>query len=145
MAMISIRNKRSLCELNVPFDNAPITYNRFAMPEGSIVQGRDVSGSFFYPVVAEVDAGDADYCIARYPANYNVELNKTKIEDGIVQRDRVLAKPYEVIAAISAASESVRNKMIKEGYEEEEVKKEKSIEKPAELKKEKDEDLGEEI
>ena len=144
MAMKSIRNKRSLCELNVPFDNAPITYNRFAMPEGSIVQGRDVSGSFFYPVVAEVDAGDADYCIARYPANYNVELNKTKIEDGIVQRDRVLAKPYEIIEAISA-SEIVREAMIKEGYREEEVKKEKSIEKSAELKKDKDEDLGEEI
>lgn len=144
MAMKSIRNKRSLCELNVPFDNAPITYNRFAMPEGSIVQGKDVSGSFFYPVVAEVDAGDADYCIARYPANYNVELNKTKIEDGIVQRDRVLAKPYEIIEAISA-SEIVREAMIKEGYREEEVKKEKSIEKSAELKKDKDEDLGEEI
>lgn len=144
MAMKSIRNKRSLCELNVPFDNAPITYNRFAMPEGSIVQGKDVSGSFFYPVVAEVDAGDADYCIARYPANYNVELNKTKIEDGIVQRDRVLAKPYEIIEAISA-SEIVREAMIKEGYREEEVKKEKSIEKSAKLKKDKDEDLGEEI
>ena len=144
MAMISIRNKRSLCELNVPFDNAPITYNRFVMPEGSIVQGKDVSGATFYPMVAEADAGDANYCIARYPANYNVELNKTKIEDGIVQRDRVLAKPYEVIEAISA-SEIVREAMIKEGYREEEVKKEKSIEKSAELKKDRDEDLGEEI
>lgn len=56
----------------------------------------------------------------------------------------MLAKPYEVIEAISA-SEIVREAMIKEGYREEEVKKEKSIEKSAELKKDRDEDLGEEI
>lgn len=158
MARIYVRNRSDLCELNIQFPRSKspsVTFNKFVMPQGSVINGKDVSDAVFFPIAAEVDKSDADYCIAPFPERFHIELNQFHTEeDGEIVRDRTVATPQEVVEAITESKNVLKEWGLNRGKEEEileEVNKENNIEKTSEVSKkraaskEMDEDLGEEI